>query len=205
MVVTHIREKCPLLAHERKTPNQRYSWPGSQHPETFNSTRQHPPKLQPSVNNCLCIQVKREKKKSSTAMSGSVQSAFSHHQFTIQCYWGRRGSRSCRSSPRASILWIAYVRVKWFPTDCALALPCLARSLAESLIQEHHFESSRAELCETCLCGLHNKTSFVFTQTLPSPSVAMSAYCKRQGFLCNKMLINMSSRKLCSEVSIRFD
>lgn len=128
MLVTHIREKCPLLAHERKTPNQRYSGPGSLHPETSNSTRQHPAKLQPSVNNCLCIQVKTEKK-SSTAMSGSVQCACSHNQFTIQCYWGRRGSRSCRSSPRASVLWIAYVRVKWFPTDCALALP-LSRSLA---------------------------------------------------------------------------
>lgn len=130
MVVTHIREKCPLLAHERKprtsaTPDRAHSIPKP--PIPHDNILQ---KLQPSVNNCLCVKVKTEK--SSKAMSGSVQCACSHHQFTIQCYWGRRGSRSCRSSPRACILWIAYVRVKWFPTDCALALP-LSRSLARSV------------------------------------------------------------------------
>lgn len=47
------------------------------------STRQHPPKLQPSVHNCLCIKVKTEKS-SKAWLSGSVQCACSHHQFTIQ-------------------------------------------------------------------------------------------------------------------------
>ncbi len=180
MVVTHIREKCPLLAHERKprtstTPDRAHSIPKP--PIPHDSILQ---KLQPSVNNCLCVKVKTEK--SSKAVSSSVQCACSHHQFTIQCYWKRRGSRSCRSSPRACILWIAYVRVKWFPTDCALALP-LSRSVPHTRTS---FESSRAELCETCLCGLHNKTSFVFTQTLPSASVAISAYYKRICSFCHR-------------------
>lgn len=180
-----IRARNLGYAHQRdvsspcarkETPNQRYSGPDSQHPETSNSTRQHPPKLQPSVHNCLCVKVKTEK--SSKAMSGSVQCACSRHQFGIESYRGRRGSRSCRSSPRASILWKAYVRVKWFPTDCALALP-LSCSLAQSLTQEHHFESSRAELWDVLVWTPHNKTSFVFTQTLTSASVAISAYYKR--------------------------
>lgn len=55
----------------------------SQHPEMSNSTRQHPPKLQPSVHNCLCIKVKTEKS-SKAWLSGSVQCACSLHQFTIQ-------------------------------------------------------------------------------------------------------------------------
>lgn len=69
----------------------------------------------------------------------------------------------------------------------ALSLsPSLAHSLAQSLIQEHHFELSKAELCETCFCGLHNKTSFVFTQTLPSASVATSACNKRICLFCHR-------------------
>lgn len=171
MVVTHIREKCPLLAHERKTPNQRYSGQGSQHPETFNSTRQHPPKLQPSVNNCLCIQVKTEK-----IFHGYVRycpvrvlSSSVHH--------------SVLRTPGLALLPQLTARVYSVDSLCESEVISdrlrsrspplsLARSLAEFLIQEHPFESSRAELCETCLCGLHNNTSFVFTQTLPSPSVA---------------------------------
>ncbi len=126
----HQREVSSPCAR-KETPNQHYSGPGSQHPETSNSTRQHPPKTS-TFSQQLSVRVRKVKtEKSSKAVSSSVQCACSHHQFTIQCYWKRRGSRSCRSSPRACILWIAYVRVKWFPTDCALAPPLslLARSV----------------------------------------------------------------------------
>lgn len=161
-----------------------------------NSTRQHPPKLQPSVHNCLCIKVKTEKS-SKAWLSGSVQCACSHHQFTIQL--ALLPQLNARFYTVDSLCESEVISDRLRSRSPPLSL---ARSLSP-LIQEHHFESSRAELFKTCLCGLHNKTLFVFTQTLPCPSVAMSAYCKRSGlFFVIKMLINMSSRTLCFGGSI---